>query len=178
MQHDEFIGHVQDRAHLFSRGDAERACRATLETLGQRVPEGLADNLAAQLPHEIGEHLRRTEVSQGQGTGERFGRRDFIARVAERAGVREQQAAFIIRAVTEGEEAFTADPDLNLPELGRRIVRLLGKRKVDLTSEDVEVMQRVVDFVAEQEANRPPAGAGDERWRRSLMTVGHDPLKP
>jgi hypothetical protein len=77
-----------------------------------------------------------------------------------------------------GEEAFAADPDLNLPELGRRIVRLLGKRKVDLTSEDVEVMQRVVDFVAEQEANRPPAGAGDERWRRSLMTVGHDPLKP
>jgi uncharacterized protein (DUF2267 family) len=101
MQHDEFIGHVQDRAHLSSRGDAERACRATLETLGERVPEGLADNLAAQLPHEIGEHLRRTEVFQGQGTGERFGRRDFIARVAERAGVREQQAAFIIRAVTE-----------------------------------------------------------------------------
>jgi uncharacterized protein (DUF2267 family) len=47
MRHDEFIGHVQQRARLSSRGDAERASRATLETLGERVPEGLADNLAA-----------------------------------------------------------------------------------------------------------------------------------
>ena len=101
MQHDEFIGHVQNRARLSSRGDAERACRATLETLAERVPEGLADNLAAQLPHEIGEHLRRTEVYGGAGTGERFSRQDFIARVADRAGVREQQAAYLIRAVAE-----------------------------------------------------------------------------
>jgi uncharacterized protein (DUF2267 family) len=101
MQHDEFIGLVQNRARLSSRGDAERACRATLETLAERVPEGLADNLAAQLPHEIGEHLRRTEIYGGAGTGERFGRQDFVARVAERAGVREQEGAFLARAVTE-----------------------------------------------------------------------------
>jgi uncharacterized protein (DUF2267 family) len=101
MQHDEFIGQVQNRAHLSSRGDAERATRAVLETLGERIPEGLADNLAAPLPHEIGEHLRRTEVYGGAGTGERFGRQDFIARVAERAGVREQQAAYLARAVAE-----------------------------------------------------------------------------
>jgi uncharacterized protein (DUF2267 family) len=101
MQHDDFIGQVQNRARLASRGDAERASRATLETLAERVPEGLADNLAAQLPHEIGEHLRRTEIFAGAGTGERFSRQDFIARVAERAGVREQQAAYLIRTVTE-----------------------------------------------------------------------------
>jgi uncharacterized protein (DUF2267 family) len=101
MQHDEFIGLVQNRAHLSSRGDAERACRATLETLGERMPEGLADNLAAQLPHEIGEHLRRTEVYGGQGTGERFGKKNFIGRVAARADVSEQQAAFFVRAVME-----------------------------------------------------------------------------
>jgi uncharacterized protein (DUF2267 family) len=101
MQHDEFIGQVQNRAHLSSRGDAERATRAVLETLGERIPEGLADNLAAPLPHEIGEHLRRTAVYGGAGTGERFGRQDFIARVAERAGVREQQAAYLARAVAE-----------------------------------------------------------------------------
>lgn len=101
MQHDEFIGQVQNRARLSSRGDAERACRATLETLAERVPEGLADNLAAQLPHEIGEHLRRTEIFAGAGTGERFSRQDFITRVAQRAGVREQQAAYLIRTVSE-----------------------------------------------------------------------------
>ena len=63
------------------------------ETPGERIPEGLAGNLAAQLPHEIGEHLRRTEIYTGAGTGERFGRQDVIARVSERAGVDEPQAA-------------------------------------------------------------------------------------
>lgn len=101
MQHDEFIGQVQNRADPSARGDAERAVRATLETLGEWVPGGLAGNFAAQLPHEIGEHLRRTEVHGGAGTGERFDRNDFIRRVAERAGVSDQQAAFLIRAVME-----------------------------------------------------------------------------
>lgn len=101
MQHDEFLGHVQQRARLASRGEAARATRATLETLGERIPEGLADNLAAQLPHEIGEHLRRTEAYGGAGTGERFDRRDFIARVASRAGVDEPKAVHLARAVVE-----------------------------------------------------------------------------
>lgn len=101
MQHDEFIGQVQSRARLASRGEAERAVRATLETLGERMTEGLADNLAAQLPHEVGEHLRRTEVFGGVGTGERFGKRDFIERVAERAGADEPRAAHLARAVFE-----------------------------------------------------------------------------
>jgi uncharacterized protein (DUF2267 family) len=101
MQHDEFIGQVQARARLSSRGDAERAVRSVLETLGERVPEGLADNLAAQLPHEIGEHLRRTEVYGGYGTGERFDRDEFVARVAARSGFDEPQAMFAARVVCE-----------------------------------------------------------------------------
>jgi uncharacterized protein (DUF2267 family) len=107
MQHDEFIGLVQHRARLSSRGEAEQACRATLETLGERVPEGLADNLAAQLPQEVGEHLRRTEVFGGIGTGERFDRQDFIERVAMRATVNDARAAFIARAVLEVVEEAT-----------------------------------------------------------------------
>jgi uncharacterized protein (DUF2267 family) len=55
MRHDEFIGEVQHRVKLPSRGDAERATRATLETLGERL--GAPDNHAAQLPPEIGRHL-------------------------------------------------------------------------------------------------------------------------
>jgi len=76
-----------------------------------------------------------------------------------------------------GKEAFGHEPDLGLPELGRRVVRLLGKRKVDLTGDDAEVMQDVVDYVVTAEAQRPPEGARDDEWRRSLMTVGHDPLR-
>ena len=47
MQHDEFIAQVQARARLSSRGDAERATRATLETLAERLAGGLRDKLAA-----------------------------------------------------------------------------------------------------------------------------------
>ena len=63
MQHDEFIGEVQARARLSSRGDAERATRAVLETLGERLAGGQPHNLAAQLPEEIGRHLEGRRVS-------------------------------------------------------------------------------------------------------------------
>lgn len=45
MQHDELIGQVQARARLDSRGAAERATRAVLETLAERLPEGEAHHL-------------------------------------------------------------------------------------------------------------------------------------
>jgi uncharacterized protein (DUF2267 family) len=102
MQHDEFIGQVQQRAALRSRGDAERATRATLETLAERVPAGLATNLAAQLPVEIGEHLRRTvPLGFENSTGERFDGREFIARVAARSTADEPLAAYLTRVVCE-----------------------------------------------------------------------------
>jgi uncharacterized protein DUF3140 len=75
-----------------------------------------------------------------------------------------------------GEEAVPAEPDLGLPELGRRVVDLLRKRKVDLTERDADVMEQVVDFVLTQEAEGPADAQSDE-WRRSLMTVGHDPMR-
>lgn len=77
-----------------------------------------------------------------------------------------------------GEEAFPAGPDRGLPRLGERVVEMLRKRKVDLTSDDTQTMQEVVDYLEDRLADPPAAGVADERWRRSLMTVGHDPLKP
>jgi uncharacterized protein (DUF2267 family) len=99
MKHEEFIGRVRQQADLSSTGEAERGCRATLETLGERLPEGLTDNLAAQLPREVGEHLRRPVADAG--AGELFGRADFVASVAERTGVSESQAALIAHAVVD-----------------------------------------------------------------------------
>lgn len=132
MRHDEFIGQVQDRARLPSRGDAERATRATLETLGERIPEGTADHLAAQLPHEIGEHLRRTEVYGGYGSGERFGRQEFLDRVASRAGVQRERAGFLARAVTSvldeaTQDTLTAKVTDALPDDIREIVAVGGE---------------------------------------------------
>ncbi|MBO0802044.1 MAG: DUF3140 domain-containing protein [Nocardiopsaceae bacterium] len=77
-----------------------------------------------------------------------------------------------------GQEAFSGElPGLGLPELGEKVVALLRKRKVDLTPEDTEVMRTVTDFVTEEEENPPPDGPADHRWRRALMTVGHDPMR-
>lgn len=81
MQHDEFIGKVQAAARLPSRGDAEQATRATLETLGERLAGGAPGNLAAQLPEEIGRHLEQKE-----GEVETFDLDAFFQRVSERTG--------------------------------------------------------------------------------------------
>lgn len=101
MQHDTFIGQVQARAKLASRGQAEAATRATLETLGERLPEQVSDHLAAQLPLEIGENLVRTEVMSGAGTGERFDFDEFISRASQRMHLPEPQATYACRVVFE-----------------------------------------------------------------------------
>lgn len=81
---------------------------------------------------------------------------------------------------TQGATAeFDELPDRAGPELGRSVLAVLGKRRTDLTDDDVRTMQQVVDRVAalRGEAEEPTPGSND-RWRRRLMNVGHDPLKP
>jgi hypothetical protein len=75
----------------------------------------------------------------------------------------------------EDDEAL---PDQAGPPLGQRVLAVLGKRRVDLTDDDVQVMQRVVDRVRGQRGEELEPTAGDDRWRRRLMRIGHDPLKP
>ncbi|GAB2896552.1 DUF2267 domain-containing protein [Streptomyces deserti] len=100
MDHDTFIGQVQARARLDSRGTAEAATRATLETLTERIPASLADHLAAQLPREISEHLRRVATAPDQpDTGIRMGYDDFLDRVAPRAGTDKAKATHEARTV-------------------------------------------------------------------------------
>ena len=89
----------------------------------------------------------------------------------------------LTEAPAADEDVFPNEPnvellELGLPELGRQVVELLRKRKVDLTEQDADVMEQVVDFVLTQEAEGPANTESDNEWRRSLMTVGHDPLRP
>lgn len=97
MKHDEFIRQVQHRIRLSSREDAERATRATLETLAEHLAGGEADDLAAQLPPEIGEHLR----GAGAALGERFSLEEFFRRVGLRENVDRSDAMAHARAVIE-----------------------------------------------------------------------------
>jgi uncharacterized protein (DUF2267 family) len=95
MTHDEFIGQVQHRAQLSSRGAAERTTRVVLEILGQRLAGGEVDHLASQLPPEIGRHL----LEEDAGMGERFSLDDFLQLVAIREDVDQLEAEQHARAV-------------------------------------------------------------------------------
>lgn len=97
MHHDEFIGQVQHRARLSSRGDAERATRAVLETLAERLDGGEAKDLASQLPREIAYHLTRDPDRARES--ERLSLDEFQRRVSERSGVDLPAAVHQTRAV-------------------------------------------------------------------------------
>ncbi|MFY1692388.1 DUF3140 domain-containing protein [Plantactinospora sp. WMMB782] len=97
---------------------------------------------------------------------------DFHSRV----NVSSEQLRSWLLTQGSGEEAFGADPDLGLPERGRRILAVLGKRKVDLTGGDIEVMRETVAEIEDLLDTRPTGGVTDEEWRRALLDLGHDPL--
>ena len=94
MNHDEFVGQVQLRAHLSSRGDAELIIRATFETLGERLQSESAEHVAAQLPPELGRHLKNRKF-------EHLSLRDFNERVAEREHADVEKASFHARCVLD-----------------------------------------------------------------------------
>jgi hypothetical protein len=69
-------------------------------------------------------------------------------------------------------------PDRAGSHLGHRVLDILGKRRSDVTADDVDVMEQVVERVtSERRADLEPT-AGEAAWRRRLMNIGHDPLKP
>jgi len=95
MKHDEFVGQVQNRAALSSRGEAEKLIRLVLQNLGARIQFGEAKNLASQLPEELGRHLMAsTEL-------EKFDLDDLFERVAGKENVDLDKAIHRTRVVAE-----------------------------------------------------------------------------
>jgi uncharacterized protein (DUF2267 family) len=88
MNYKEFGGQVQHRLEYAQFGQAVRATRAVLTTLGERLPEGEATDLASPLPMEIDRYL--SEATHGQ----RFDYHEFLDRVAEREGVDRSDANY------------------------------------------------------------------------------------
>ena len=65
-------------------------------------------------------------------------------------------------------------------ETGREIVALLQTKADDLTDDGLAQMKRVHGYVArhlEQRPDKSKAELEQTRWRYSLVTWGHDPLK-
>jgi len=93
MQYDEFVGQVQHRARLASTGAAVHAIHAVLQTLGERLFGAEANNLAAQLPAEIGFFL--TQAKQRES----LSAREFFERVTQRESADYPDAVYHARAV-------------------------------------------------------------------------------
>src|SRR6056297_1387120 len=99
MNFDEFTGEVQHRLEFPDTGRTVRAIRATLYTLGQRIPEGNADDLAANLPMEIKWYMTGAVAEHGQ----RFDWREFLTRVSEieGEGIDDAEAAYHSRVIVD-----------------------------------------------------------------------------
>ena len=80
MNYKDFVGQVQHRLELAQLGQAVRETRAVLSTLGERLPEGEATDLASPLPMEIDRYLITADH------GQRFDYQEFLDRVSERSG--------------------------------------------------------------------------------------------
>jgi hypothetical protein len=61
---------------------------------------------------------------------------------------------------------------------GQEVLDILRKRRADLTEHDADRMQRVVDRVLAERRDDLEPTAGQQYWRRRMMRMGHDPLKP
>lgn len=95
MKFDEFTGKVQHKANLASTDEALAAIRATLQTLSERLAAQEPQNLAAQLPEEIGRYL------ETPGKAERFSVKEFFERVSKREGVDLPVSVYHARAVID-----------------------------------------------------------------------------
>ncbi|GAA4867773.1 DUF2267 domain-containing protein [Actinomycetospora straminea] len=105
MQEHEFVSAVKESLELPDNATAERAVRATLTVLGQRLEGGEAKDLASQLPGGLSDAL------PSEGAGERFDVDTFYQRIAEQegAGVTVAQARQHARAIAKGLETALSD---------------------------------------------------------------------
>ncbi|ELZ21695.1 hypothetical protein C477_05114 [Haloterrigena salina JCM 13891] len=124
---------VSDRTEADDDG-ATDATRAVLETLGEHLSADQVDDLAAELPPDLSEHLTEGE------SGEQFSEEEFISRVDQRmetldvTGERAATAvlATFLESVDEAERSAVVD---QFRQYG--LETLLGE-----TDADVDVSER------------------------------------
>jgi uncharacterized protein (DUF2267 family) len=97
MNRDDILDATARRADLDSERAAERALLATMTTLGEHVPKGESQQMAAQLPPEISDAM----TSRSTDSPDALAVDEFVRRVASREGdgVSEEDAVVHSRAV-------------------------------------------------------------------------------
>jgi len=105
MQEQQFVSAVKESLDLPDNRTAERAVKATLTVLGQRLEGGEAKDLPSQLPGGLADAL------PNEGGGERFDVDTFYQRIAEQEGegVTVAQARQHARAIAKGLETALSD---------------------------------------------------------------------
>jgi len=93
MKGEQFIAEVRNLTELDTNEDAEKAIRATLETLKERLAGNVPSNLVAQLPPEIAPYV------EADGGREAFSVQEYYERVAQKEGTNSEEAVKHARAV-------------------------------------------------------------------------------
>ncbi|MBE9376014.1 DUF2267 domain-containing protein [Saccharopolyspora sp. HNM0983] len=90
-----FVRDVQAQADLKSTADAERACRATVSALGERLTARQAEELGSGLPENLEPSLTRHS-----GKAQRFDAHEFLDKVSGEIGsVDEDEVETEVKAV-------------------------------------------------------------------------------
>ena len=108
MDFDEFTGTIQHRLELPGTGESVRAIRATLSTLGRRIPAGAAADFAASLPMEIEWYMTGAVREHGQ----RFDWSEFLDRVSEIEQTDRADAALHARVIVDLAANIVPESDL------------------------------------------------------------------
>ncbi len=93
MKYHEFIDLVQERARLGNERDTLVAIEATMKTLGERLTDTEASQLAAQLPAEIGRFLTVVDTNKS------FDLDTFYEHVSQRESIGQPMSRDHARAV-------------------------------------------------------------------------------
>jgi uncharacterized protein (DUF2267 family) len=172
--------------HAVNGESAQRASRATLQTLGERIDREEARQLAAPLPPELSPWIATTSPA------ERFDVDEFVHRVARREGVDAAIAEHHVSAVfdalartvsaDEWHDLISELPSSLAPLLPRgRYVEVVDsetfvQRVAERADIDYERARRATHAVLETLAERIAGGEVDDVIERLPMEL-HDPLK-
>lgn len=149
MNFDEFTGQVQHRLELSGTGETVRAIRATLLTLGQRIPSDNAEDFAASLPLEIKWYMTGAVHEHGQ----RFGWSEFVERVSEIEGVDPPEAAYHARIIIDLTYSCVPESDFQ---------QLRGLLPESKDEENWGKLFEVVDSGGWSEAHEAQTGGGPQ----------------